>query len=110
LGEGFAVACFGGELPGAINIPRAGNDALFERYGVADRATYVFRPDGHVLARCTGIDAAFAQESIDAVLGYDGKAGIAEGKSVQPESDRLFDALSTLLDRKIGVRAPNSTS
>ena len=41
-----------------------GNEALFARYGVPpEGATYVFRPDGHVLARCRGIDPAFAQRS-----------------------------------------------
>jgi hypothetical protein len=30
----------------------------------------VFRPDGHVLARCAGIDAAFAHKAIDSVLNY----------------------------------------
>ena len=101
LGEGFTIACFGGEAPGALCIARAGNDALFERYGVTGRATYVFRPDGHVLARCAGIDAAFARDAIDAVLSYGGNGDANEGKSVQPESDRLFDALSALLDARL---------
>jgi len=33
-------------------------------------ATYVLRPDGHVLARCAGIDPAFARAAIDAVFSY----------------------------------------
>ena len=72
----FSVAWFGGDGPAprgaqAIALGHAGNEALFERYGVPpEGATYVFRPDGHVLARCRGIDAAFAQQAIDAVLAY----------------------------------------
>ena len=73
----FTVAYFGAEGPAAgektLVVPRA-NAALLERYGVEDTATYVFRPDGHVLARCTGIDAAFARQAIQAVLDYPGGA------------------------------------
>ena len=98
LGEGFTVAGFGGELPGALGIPRAGNEALFERYGVEDCATYVFRPDGHVLARCTGLDAAFARDAIESVLAFRAPESVAPAVSLQPEADRLFDALSAQLD------------
>jgi 3-(3-hydroxy-phenyl)propionate hydroxylase len=93
----FTVAYFGGEGPGGIGVERQGHDALFTRYGVEDQATYVFRPDGHVLARCTGIDAAFAQSAIDRAL--QGLAGEARNaQSVQPAADRLFDKLSAELD------------
>jgi 3-(3-hydroxy-phenyl)propionate hydroxylase len=70
----FTVAYFGARGPEVadrtLHIPPA-NEILFARYGVpAEGATYVFRPDGHVLARCTGIDGAFAREAIQAVLDY----------------------------------------
>jgi hypothetical protein len=70
----FTVAYFGARGPDladrTLHIPPA-NEILFARYGVpAEGATYVFRPDGHVLARCTGIDGAFAREAIQAVLDY----------------------------------------
>jgi len=98
----FAVAYFGGEGPA---VPDAQNfvvtkreRVLFERYGVEDRATYVFRPDGHILARCAGIDGAFARAAVEHVLGYRKPAEIREAKSEQPASDRLFDRLSAELD------------
>ena len=98
----FAVAYFGGEGPA---VPDAQNfvvtkreRVLFERYGVEDRATYVFRPDGHILARCAGIDGAFARAAVEHVLGYRKPAEIQEAKSEQPASDRLFDRLSAELD------------
>ncbi|HUJ86738.1 MAG TPA: FAD-dependent monooxygenase [Burkholderiales bacterium] len=120
LGEGyfvdrlqgqFSVAWFGGEAPAprgaqAIAVPRAGNEALFARYGVPpEGATYVFRPDGHVLARCRGIDPGLAREAIDGVLGY--RAGAARrappaarapGRLSPLEADRLYDAFAALLD------------
>jgi 3-(3-hydroxy-phenyl)propionate hydroxylase len=108
----FSVAWFGGEASAprgaqAIAVPRAGHEALFARYGVPpEGATYVFRPDGHVLARCRGIDPAFARAAIDGVLGYrEGAARRApppareHGKLSPLESDRLYDALAALLDR-----------
>ncbi len=87
LGEGFlveqlqgqfSVAYFGRRGPEAgektLVVPRD-NEALWKRYGVpAEGATYVMRPDGHVLARCTGIDGAFARDAIQAVLDYGGPA------------------------------------
>ena len=70
----FTVAYFGARGPEVadrtLQVPPE-NEILFARYGVpAEGATYVFRPDGHVLARCTGIDGAFAREAIQAVLDY----------------------------------------
>jgi 3-(3-hydroxy-phenyl)propionate hydroxylase len=94
----FTVACFGGEAPGALCVRHKGHDALFARYGVEGQATYVFRPDGHVLARCTGIDAAFAEAAIAGVTGYRPPAEARVAHSLQPESDRLFDRLSAQLD------------
>jgi 3-(3-hydroxy-phenyl)propionate hydroxylase len=106
----FTVAWFGREGPPfsarTVFVPRHENEALFARYGVTDTATYVFRPDGHVLARCTGIDAAFAEESIHAVLQYrtDRRASMktphpAPDRMSQADMDRLYDDLAALVDR-----------
>ncbi|MGD9952903.1 MAG: FAD-dependent oxidoreductase [Burkholderiales bacterium] len=103
LGDGFTVAYFGGEGPPVADaqvlpVPRRGADALFARYGVEDRATYVFRPDGHVLARCAGIDGAFARAAIEHVLAYRAPRELREALSPQPAADRLFDVLAAQLD------------
>jgi 3-(3-hydroxy-phenyl)propionate hydroxylase len=104
----FTVAWFGARGPEldvpCISVLKEGQEKLFERYGVETTATYVFRPDGHVLARCTGIDAAFAREAIRGVAEYAGdrsermetrhtSAGLP-----QPELDRLYDELAALID------------
>jgi hypothetical protein len=105
----FTVAWFGGEGPSlqhrTLFIPRSGNETLFERYGVRDTATYVFRPDGHVLARCTGVDAAFAREAITAVLHYSISTAPREpemktqsASTPQAELDQIYDALAALVD------------
>jgi 3-(3-hydroxy-phenyl)propionate hydroxylase len=75
LGGEFSVAYFGGSGPAldvkTIVIERPGHAPLFARYAVPPAgATYVFRPDGHILARCAGIDPSFARAAIDAVLSY----------------------------------------
>jgi 3-(3-hydroxy-phenyl)propionate hydroxylase len=106
----FTVAFFGAPaLPVAANVETAvlsldrdTASVLFERYGVEDRATYVFRPDGHVLARCRGIDAQFAVASIGAAL--DGSLCAAPAlpsisAGGQLERDRLYDAHAALVDR-----------
>ena len=103
LRGGFLVAYFGGDGPPVaeaevLQLPKKGHDALFARYGVEDRATYVFRPDGHVLARCAGTDGAFARAAIERVLGYSKPEQAQEAVSQQPAADRLFDALSAQLD------------
>jgi 3-(3-hydroxy-phenyl)propionate hydroxylase len=106
----FTVAWFGSEGPRlshrTIFVPRQGNETLFERYGVTQAATYVFRPDGHVLARCTGIDAAFAEQAIGAVLEYRNEERAqmtalqpASEKMSQADMDRLYDELASLVDR-----------
>ena len=85
-------------------VPKLGNEKLLERYGVRDTATYVFRPDGHVLARCTGIDAAFAKQAIRAVLEYRmEKKPMAttpppSQAMSQADMDRLYDQLAALVD------------
>ncbi|HEX9182032.1 MAG TPA: FAD-dependent oxidoreductase [Burkholderiales bacterium] len=103
LQGGFTVAYFGAEGPAiagaqTLQVARKSHEALFARYGVAGQATYVFRPDGHVLARCTGIDAAFAASVIERVLVLRAAEPARAAVSVQPEADRLFDALSRQID------------
>jgi 3-(3-hydroxy-phenyl)propionate hydroxylase len=103
LRGGFVVAYFGADGPPvtdaeALQVPKKGYEALFARYGVEERATYVLRPDGHVLARCEGIDGAFARAAIEHVLGYRGPEEVREALSQQPAADRLFDILSAQLD------------
>ena len=105
----FTVAWFGGEGPAlscrTINVAREGHEPLFERYGVRQSATYVFRPDGHVLARCTGIDPAFAADAMRAVLEFESqersnmsKPQTPSDNLTQPEMDRLYDELAALVD------------
>jgi hypothetical protein len=71
---------------------------LFARYGVKDTATYVFRPDGHVLARCEGNDAAFAAAAIAALLAGHSLAAQPDSPDRQLETDRLYDALAARVD------------
>ena len=77
--------------------------ALFDRYGVKESATYVFRPDGHVLARCRGVNAGFARSAIERLLRYrstqraETEASDA-GQFGQTQQDRLHDALAALID------------
>ena len=105
----FTVAWFGAAGPAlscrTLHVGRKGNETLFERYGVKDTATYVFRPDGHVLARCTGIDAAFAEDAIRAVFQFRTGEGstmsaspAGSGKLTQADMDRLYDELASLVD------------
>ncbi|MEW5862569.1 MAG: FAD-dependent oxidoreductase [Pseudomonadota bacterium] len=94
----FATLLFGA-APGAV--PREGNEALWERYAVPpEGATYVVRPDGHVLARCRGIDLKFAEQAIAQVMAFrEGRA--TPSASPAPETihdrDRLFDAFAAFL-------------
>jgi hypothetical protein len=102
----ISVAKARGSPPARSIPPGGGNELLFERYGVPpEGATYVFRPDGHVLARCAGIDGAFARQSIDAVFAYrtgmkgsDPAMSPKTRKLSQAEIDRMYDALSALID------------
>lgn len=115
----FTVAWFGGTGPQigpeigpkidgvqTLVVPRAGHEALHARYGVpAEGATYVFRPDGHVLARCRGIEPTFAREAIAAVRSYRGGARDSApapappgGRLTRLEIDRLYDQLVALVD------------
>src|SRR5207237_974474 len=100
----FTVVWFGAQGPAmhTRTIHISNDEKLFERYGVKDTATYVFRPDGHVLARCTGIDAAFAHEAIAAVQNYRIGGSMqmkTQTNSAQAELDKIYDALSALVDR-----------
>jgi 3-(3-hydroxy-phenyl)propionate hydroxylase len=103
----FSVVYFGGAGAEGVHVPREGNESLWQRYAVPpEGATYVFRPDGHVLARCVGIDAAFARQAIERVLNY--KTGLQGSQAAMPSStekltqaevDRLYDELAGLMDR-----------
>lgn len=104
----FTVVYFGAAGPrvdadaevATLCLERRDAPKLFDRHGVAETATYVFRPDGHVLARCQGIDSTFARAAIAAAL-----SGATRSAPKQPardpalERDRLYEALSTLVDR-----------
>ncbi len=97
----FRTVLFGGEDPGALGVPLQGNELLCARYGVPpEGATYAFRPDGHVLARCRGIDPAFARHAARAVLEY--RAGApARPAGAQPtihDKDRVHEHLAAYLD------------
>jgi 3-(3-hydroxy-phenyl)propionate hydroxylase len=105
LGGDFCVAWFGDRSPAleakAVSVPRECR-TLWERYGVGEAgATLVFRPDGHVLARCEGLDADFARAAIRSVLEYrKGKQGAGSMTKIpqQAEIDRLYDELAALAD------------
>jgi 3-(3-hydroxy-phenyl)propionate hydroxylase len=99
----FTVAYFGPRGPRlderTLQVRDA--EALFRRYGVGhEGATYVFRPDGHVLARCRGISGAFARDAIRAALGPRPRAR-PERPPPPPtihDRDRLYDAFSAYFD------------
>lgn len=105
LGADFCVVYFGAEGPPLeFTSFSVKEEKLLARYGVRDTATYVFRPDGHVLARCTGIDAEFARQAIKEVLSYRihprrivAMPSRAPGLT-QAQSDRLYDELAALVD------------
>ncbi|MBS0336873.1 MAG: FAD-dependent monooxygenase [Proteobacteria bacterium] len=104
----FTVAWFGARGPDinarvattAFTLERESAPALFERYGVRDTATYVFRPDGHVLARCRGIDAAFAESAIESALRGGDTALRPKNlpQQTQLEMDRRYDAYAAQID------------
>jgi hypothetical protein len=77
---------------------------LFERYGVNQQATYVFRPDGHVLARFDGIETTKASKAIATALNPNLNATTPTPKeSANPMNelarDRLYDAFAEAIDR-----------
>ena len=104
LGGAFVVAWFGEAGPSldvkTVFVRQEGHEALFERYGVQGTATYVFRPDGHVLARAAGIDPDFAREAIASVLACRPGAGAPSAEEAPPQLrlDRLYDELAAQVD------------
>lgn len=105
----FSVVYFGRRGP-ELGLPavrtlhvKAGRKTapLFRRYGVPkEGATYVFRPDGHVLARCRGIAGKFARVAIGNVSKF--RKGIAaKGVRKSPaaeDRDSLYGLLSACYD------------
>ena len=65
----FEQGYFVERLQGDFTVAYAGGNGQWTRHGEG-QATYAFRPDGHVLARCEGVDPAFAQGAIESVLRY----------------------------------------
>jgi len=108
LGGDFCVVYFGAPGPAldvqTFSLSKQDHGPLFERYGVADTATYVFRPDGHVLARCIGIDGRFARQAMEEVLSYRNHPRKAMPTPppapglTQAQIDRLYDELAALVD------------
>lgn len=96
----FTVVYFGNQGPdaGVRTLHVKNNRSLFARYGVPkEGATYVFRPDGHVLARCRGVAGEFARQAINAVFAYKNrkrKPMTARPPASVNERDRLWDAFS----------------
>ena len=99
----FSVVYFGNRGPTleVQTIHVKNNPSLFKRYGVPkEGATYVFRPDGHVLARCRGVAGEFARAAIERVLNFKfqkSKPLMHETISIY-ERDRLYDRFSAYYD------------
>jgi len=108
LQGGFTVAYFGRSGPQMAEptLQVRGAEALAKRYGVGrEGATYVFRPDGHVLARCRGISGEFARDAIRAALGprprRPRRAEPVHAAPLPPsvhDRDRLYDAFAAYFD------------
>jgi 3-(3-hydroxy-phenyl)propionate hydroxylase len=105
LGGDFCVAWFGAAGSAlevkTITVPKE-SAALWQRYCVPPQgATIVFRPDGHVLARCAGIDADFARRAIRSISDYrkdrQGEKTMT-APNAQADIDRLYDELAALAD------------
>ena len=107
VGDGYFVDRLGGEFRTVFFRAEERSEPLYSRYGVpAEGATYVFRPDGHVLARCTGIDEAFARQAMERLLDCSGQRSerSAEEGLGQVQIDRLYDAFSEFFDAHNGDR------
>jgi 3-(3-hydroxy-phenyl)propionate hydroxylase len=100
----FSVVYFGNRGPTLDDVQTLhikDDKALFRRYAVPkEGATYVFRPDGHVLARSRGVAGEFARTAIEGVLNFRRKK---PGQAMQRPSstndrDRLYDAFSAYFD------------
>lgn len=107
VGDGYFVDRLGGEFRTVFFRPEERSEPLYSRYGVpAEGATYVFRPDGHVLARCTGIDEAFARQAMQRVFDCSGQGKeVAEEQGLgQVQIDRIYDAFSEFFDAHNGDR------
>jgi 3-(3-hydroxy-phenyl)propionate hydroxylase len=95
----FTVAYFGKRGPavdGATTL-QVNGAALLKRYGVPrEGATYVFRPDGHVLARRVGINAAFARKAIASVFRYrkSRASAVTTASAAIHARDKLWDDFS----------------
>ncbi len=103
LQGGFSVVYFGNRGPklGVQTLNVKDNKPLFKRYGVPkEGATYVFRPDGHVLARCRGVAGEFARAAIEGVFNF--KNGNVKRANQSPRStenrDGLYDRFSAYFD------------
>jgi 3-(3-hydroxy-phenyl)propionate hydroxylase len=100
----FSVVYFGNsgpQLDGVQTLTVKNSKSLFARYGVPpEGATYVFRPDGHVLARSRGVAGEFALQAVNAVLHY--RRGRKAAPPPRPASindrDRLYDAFADCFD------------
>lgn len=92
----FTVAWFGADggnidsdIPVATFSVPSTCGGLWNAYEVDARgATYVFRPDGHILARCRGIDASFAWHAISDVLSTHTSNALRWTHSTPAETDR----------------------
>ena len=91
-----------------MSLDRAAAPDLFARYGVEATATYVFRPDGHVLSRCKGIDPAFAETAITTTLagGDAARSAIKVAPHQQLEMDRRYDAYAAKVDATAEIERP----
>jgi 3-(3-hydroxy-phenyl)propionate hydroxylase len=107
VADGYFVDRLGGEFRTVFFRAQERSEPLYSRYGVpAEGATYVFRPDGHVLARCTGIDESFARQAMERLLDCSGQRSerSAEEGLGQVQIDRLYDAFSEFFDAHNGDR------
>jgi 3-(3-hydroxy-phenyl)propionate hydroxylase len=102
----FTVVYFGNggpRLDGVRTLNVKHDKSLFARYGVPpEGATYVFRPDGHVLARSRGVAGEFARQAIDAVFNFRNGRKKEAAAQRRPASindrDRLYDAFAAHFD------------